>query len=62
MGTTECELYRTVRIMSQVTKIHVLLGTIMMQVRNKIKSEIVKEQCSFLEGKGTVFILRTIIL
>ena len=60
-GATECELHRTISIMSHVTKI--LLRIIMMRVRNKIRSEIAEELCGFVEGKGTsdaIFMLRTI--
>ena len=61
-GATECELHRTISLMSHTTKI--LLRIIMKRTRNKIKPEIDATQCGFVEGKGTVnaiFILRTII-
>ncbi|GFN99673.1 serine/threonine-protein phosphatase 6 regulatory ankyrin repeat subunit b [Plakobranchus ocellatus] len=61
-GATECELHRTISLMSHVTKL--LLRIIMMRVRNKIKPEIPEEQCGFVEGKGTtnaIYILRTLI-
>ncbi|GFO09466.1 DNA replication licensing factor mcm8 [Plakobranchus ocellatus] len=61
-GATECELHRTISLMSHVTKL--LLRIIMMRVRNKIKPEIAEEQCGFVEGKGTtnaIYILRTLI-
>ena len=61
-GATECELHRTISLMSHVTKI--LLRIIMMRVRNKVRPEIAEEQCGFVEGKGTsnaIFMLRTII-
>ena len=61
-GATECELHRTISLMSHVTKI--LLRIIMMRVRNKIRPEIAEEQCGFVEGKGTtnaVYMLRMVI-
>ena len=61
-GATECELHRTIGLMSHVTKI--LLTIVMMPVRNKIRPEIAEEQCGSVEGKGTsnaIFMLRTII-
>ena len=61
-GVTDCELHRTISLLSQVTKL--LLRIIIMRVRNKINPEIAEEQCSFVEGKGTtnaIFILRTLI-
>ncbi|GFO07610.1 endonuclease-reverse transcriptase [Plakobranchus ocellatus] len=61
-GATECELHRTISLMSHITKI--LLKIIMPRVRNKIKSEIAEEQCGFVEDKGTsnaIYILLTLI-
>ncbi|GFO16201.1 endonuclease-reverse transcriptase [Plakobranchus ocellatus] len=61
-GATECELHRTISLISQVTKI--LLRIVMMRVRNKIRPEIGDTQCGFVEGKGTtnaVYMLRMII-
>ena len=61
-GATECELHRTISLMSHVTKI--LLRVIMMRVRNKIRPEMAEEQCGFVEGKGTtnaIYILRTLL-
>ncbi|GFN88374.1 2-aminoadipate transaminase [Plakobranchus ocellatus] len=61
-GATECELHRTISLMSQITKI--LLKIIMLRIRNKIKPEIAEEQCGFVEDKGTsnaIYILRTLI-
>ncbi|GFO03075.1 endonuclease-reverse transcriptase [Plakobranchus ocellatus] len=58
-GATECELHRT---MSHITKI--LLKIIMLRIKNKIKPEIVEEQCGFVEDTGTsnaIYILRTLI-
>ncbi|GFR90337.1 LINE-1 retrotransposable element ORF2 protein [Elysia marginata] len=50
-GGTECELHRTISLMSHVTKI--LLRVVMMRIRSKIKPEIADEQYGFVEGKGT---------
>ncbi|GFR64660.1 LINE-1 retrotransposable element ORF2 protein [Elysia marginata] len=61
-GATDCELHRTISLMSHVTKI--LLRVVMMRIRSKIKPEIVDEQYGFVEGKGTinaVYTLRTLI-
>lgn len=47
--------------MRHMTKI--LLSIITLRVRNKIKSEIIQEQCAFVEVKGTnnaIFISRTL--
>ncbi|GFO04703.1 endonuclease-reverse transcriptase [Plakobranchus ocellatus] len=60
-GATECELHRTISLMSHITKI--LLKIIMLRIRNKI-SEIAEQQCGFVEDKGTsdaIYILRTLI-
>ena len=61
-GATECELHRTISLMSHVTE--TLLRIVMMRVRNKIRPEIAEAQYRFVEGKGTsnaIFMLRTII-
>ncbi|GFR85386.1 RNA-directed DNA polymerase from mobile element jockey-like [Elysia marginata] len=61
-GATECELHRTISLMSHVTKI--LLRVVMIRIRNKIKPEIADEQYGFLEGKGTtnaIYTLGTLI-
>jgi hypothetical protein len=61
-GTTECELHRTISLMSHVTKI--LLKILMMHMKNKIRPEIAKEQYGFMTDKGTrnaIFFLRMII-
>ncbi|GFO30487.1 endonuclease-reverse transcriptase [Plakobranchus ocellatus] len=61
-GATECELHRTISLMSHITKI--LLKITMLRIRNKIKPEIAEEQCGFVEDKGTsnaIYILRTLI-
>ncbi|GFO12460.1 transposon tx1 uncharacterized 149 kda protein [Plakobranchus ocellatus] len=42
-GATECELHRTISLMSHITKI--LLKIIMLRIRNKMKPEIAEEQC-----------------
>ncbi|GFO22815.1 LINE-1 retrotransposable element orf2 protein [Plakobranchus ocellatus] len=44
-GATECELHRTISLMSPITII--LLKIIMLRIRNKIKPEIAEEQCGF---------------
>ncbi|GFN80048.1 endonuclease-reverse transcriptase [Plakobranchus ocellatus] len=62
LGATECEVHRTISLMSHITKI--LLNIIMLRIRNKIKPEITEEQCGFVEDKGTsnaIYILRTLI-
>ncbi|GFO42831.1 endonuclease-reverse transcriptase [Plakobranchus ocellatus] len=61
-GATECELHRTISLISHITKI--LLKIIKLRIRNKIKPEIAEEQCGFVEDKGTsnaIYILRTLI-
>ncbi|GFN91009.1 endonuclease-reverse transcriptase [Plakobranchus ocellatus] len=61
-GATECELHRTISLMSHITKI--LQKIIMLRIRIKIKPEIAEEQCGFIEDKGTsnaIYILRTLI-
>ncbi|GFO23298.1 RNA-directed DNA polymerase from mobile element jockey-like [Plakobranchus ocellatus] len=61
-GATECELHRTISLMSHITKI--LLKIIMLRIRNKIKPEIAEEQCGFVGDKETsnaIYILRTLI-
>ncbi|GFO48682.1 upf0568 protein c14orf166 homolog [Plakobranchus ocellatus] len=58
-NATECELHRTISLMSHITKI--LLKIIMLRIRNKIKPKIAEEQCRFVEDKGTsnaIYILR----
>ena len=49
--TTEPILHRTISVKSHIIKI--LSRIIMMQVRNKIKPEIVEKQCGSEGGKGT---------
>ena len=48
-GATDCELHRTISLMSHVTKL--LLSIIMMRVRNKRNPEIAEEQCGFCGRK-----------
>ena len=60
-GTIECELHRTISLMSHITK--VILRVIMMRVRRCTKPEISQEQCGFVEDTGTrnaIFIVRTL--
>src|SRR5438132_5897329 len=60
-GATECELHRTINLMSVVIK--VILRILMQTMRNKIRSEIDKTQCGFMNDTGTrnaIFILRNI--
>ena len=61
-GAVECELHRTISLMSHITK--VLLRILMNRARNKISPEISAEQCGFVAGKGTanaIYILRNVI-
>jgi len=58
-GAIECELHRTISLMSHVIKI--LLRILMMRARSKIKPEIGKEQFGFVKDAGTknaIFVLR----
>jgi len=58
-GATECELHRTISLMSHVVKL--LLKIIMHRTRGKIRQEMGKEQCGFMEDTGTrnaIFMLR----
>src|SRR5215469_5720288 len=48
-GTLECEIHRTLSIMSQVTKI--LLRVILAGIRNKIRAQISEEQYMFVKEK-----------
>ena len=60
-GTIECELHRTISLMSHITK--VILRVIMMRARRCTKPEINQEQCGFVEDTGTrnaIFIVRTL--
>ena len=58
-GTTECELHRTISLMSHITKL--MLRILMLRIRRNIRPEISDVQCGFMEGKGTtnaIFIIR----
>ena len=58
-GAIECELHRTISLMSHVTKI--LLRILMMRARCRIRPEIGKEQFGFVQDAGTrnaIFVLR----
>src|SRR5215469_15342755 len=60
-GTLECEKHRTISIMSQVTKI--LLMVVLTRIRNKIRPQIFEEQYGFVKRKGTrnvIFALRNL--
>ena len=60
-GATECELHRTISLMSHMTKL--ILKIIMMRARCKIRPEIGREQCGFVEDSGTrnaIFMVRMI--
>src|SRR5437870_9857477 len=60
-GATECELHITISLMSVV--LNVILHILMQRMRNKIRPEIDKTQCSFMNDTGTrnaIFILRNI--
>ena len=60
-GAVECNLHRTISLMSQITKI--ILKVILNRIKQKLKPEIAEEQYGFIEGKGTrnaVFIMRMI--
>ena len=61
IGTTECELHRTISLMSHVTKM--ILRVVMLRARNKIRPEISEEQYGVMQDKGTrnaIFILRIV--
>ena len=60
-GATECELHRTISLMSHVIKI--ILRVLMMRARRCTRPEISKVQCGFTEDTGTrnaIFILRNL--
>ena len=62
-GTIECELHRTISLMSHITKIILRVILIMMRVRRCTKPEISQEQCGFVEDTGTrnaICIVRTL--
>ena len=61
-GATECELHRTISLMSHITKL--MLKILMKKMKRPICEEIADIQCEFTEGKGTInaiFIMRNII-
>ena len=58
-GAVECNLFRTISLMSQITKI--ILKVILNRIKQKLKPEISEEQYGFVKGKGTrnaIFIIR----
>ena len=60
-GASECELHRTISLMSVVTKI--ILEVLLMRIRSKLRPEINQVQCGFTEDTGTrnaIFILRNL--
>ena len=60
-GATECELHRTISLMSHITKI--LLRVILIRARSKVRPEISEEQYGFMEDRGTrnaIFMMRSI--
>ena len=60
-GAIECELHRTISLMSHIVKI--ILRIIMLRARRAIKPEIEKEQCEFVEDTSTrnaIFVVRMI--
>ena len=50
-GATECELHRTISLMSHLTKI--LLRVLMSRIRKSLKPEISRTQFGFVPDKGT---------
>ena len=50
-GTTECELHRTISLMSHITKL--MLKVLMKRMKRPIRIEIADVQCRFTEGKVT---------
>ena len=60
-GAIDCDKFRTISIMSQLSKI--VLRIVLNRIRNRIVSEIGEEQYGFMKGKGTsnaIFVLRMI--
>ena len=60
-GATECELHRTISLMSHITKL--MLKILMKRMKSTIHEEIEDVQCGFKQGKGTtnaIFILRNL--
>ena len=50
-NAVECNLHRTISLMSIITKI--ILRVILNRIKRKIKPEVAEEQYGFTEGKGT---------
>ena len=50
-GTIECELHRTISLMSHVTKL--TLSVLLHRIRRAISPEIADVQCGFVKDKGT---------
>ena len=48
LGATECELHRTISLMSVVDLLKLILRILMQRMRNKIRPEINKSQCGFM--------------
>ena len=60
-NAVECNLHRTISLMSIITKI--ILRVILNRIKGKLKFEVAEEQYGFTEGKGTrnaIFIMRMI--
>jgi hypothetical protein len=58
-NASECEMFRTISLLSQITKI--ILRVLMTRARRKISEQISEEQYGFVADKGTrnaIFILR----
>ena len=58
-GANECELHRTISLMSHITKL--TLRITMNRARSRIRPEIGKEQCGFVQDAGTrnaIFMIR----
>lgn len=58
-GAIECELHRTISLMSHITKL--ILNVLLKRMKTKIREEISQEQNAYMRGKGTrnaIFILR----
>ena len=61
-GTTECELHRTISLMSHITRL--MLKVLMKRMKRPTRPEIADVQCGFTEGKRTtnsIFIIRNLI-
>lgn len=58
-GAEECELHRTIKLMSILTKLTIRI--LMNRTRNRIRREIGYEQCGFFKdngGSSAIFMLR----